>query len=630
MTTCASSMAPSSRPYREARQAPTVRYIIDTDRTAALVFSSPMPKRAQRRPLAASALRGAGLMERDAEMRVDDDEGAGPSARRAQRRRAREAADPVGKRHRRSGGGSVNINSLARPANERRGNTLGSHTLKSAGATADAAPTTNVVGTLRRFLEARWNADARLLDLSDMQRDAILSDANIRPPGAPGAHRDLGTALWKLASEMFPTLTTLSLAGNQLTTLQPLATLGQYLPKLANLSLERNELRWVRDLDVLAARKHGVPELQELVLIGNPVQQNAVESGNEDGYRRDVLSKFASLRILDMRPVTEVEHGFSQLYRGRSARRAGPEAARVPLRRFPLQIKAGFVDGGAAQVVPEFLSLFFARYDADRAALGAVYCDVAHFSYSVNSSPPPRARAERLVHTLPHQKELSFDKLMELGSRNILRSHNTKTLLRSLHEGTAIVPFLQRLPPTAHPLHDASKFVVDAWLLPNVDVKAHTSPSERPDALLLITVHGEYSEPPSQGVRSFDRSFVVAPAPPGSAAAQQGWPCVIVSDVLVVRHYSREGWRVGSLPVGGDVPVAPAAVPAAPAAAPAEAPPGLAPEQHALALQLAAQTRLAYPFAVQCLSENQWDPSRAFTNFSSLQAAGSIPPEAFQ
>lgn len=48
-----------------------------------------------------------------------------------------------------------------------------------------------------------------------------------------------------------------------------------------------------------------------------------------------------------------------------------------------------------------------------------------------------------------------------------------------------------------------------------------------------------------------------------------------------------------------------------------------------MSLQLATQTRLKYPFAVQCLSENAWEPARALANFSSLQAAGAIPPEAF-
>lgn len=525
----------------------------------------------------------------------------------------------------------MNVNAGVRPAHARPGSAaLGAHTIGGNNRALDVAPNTNVVETLRRFLTSRWDATTGLLNLTQMAEDPILAEAHIRAPGMPGAHRDLGTALWKLSGDLFPTLTTLSLAGNAWTSLQPLTTLGQYVPSLANLSLERNELRWVRDLDVLASKKHGLPNLRELVLLGNPVQATAVESGNEDGYRRDVLAKFPDLHILDMKPVTDVEKGFAQLFRGRSGARGGPEAAQVPLRRFPLQVCAGFVDGDAAQVVPKFLSHFFTAYDEDRARLAPVYSANARFSYSINPSPPPRARAERLLHTLPHQKDLTFDKYMDLGSRNILRTHNTKSLLRSLHHGSdAIVAFLQRLPRTQHPLTDATRFVVDAWLLPNVDVQAQTSATERPDALLFISVHGEFTELPAQGVRSFDRAFLVAPAPPHAPAAQQGWPCVIVSDVLTLRHYSRAtAFQPGSLPTGEAAPAPMSTTTPAPAPAPAPAP-GLAAAQHGMALQLAAQTRLTYPFAVQCLSENAWDMPRALASFTALQAAGTIPVEAF-
>ncbi|WFD33645.1 nuclear mRNA export, poly(A)+RNA binding protein [Malassezia cuniculi] len=613
-----------------------------------------MPKRGQRAPIAAGALRGAGLLD-DARMTVDDESGS----RKSRRRLAREASDPVGRRR-------VNVNSLARPANARK---LGSHTVGGAS-TPDVAPGTDVVITLRTFLQSRWRPEALMLDLTDMSSDAGLKAANIRPPGSKGAHRDIGTALWKLTGDMFPNISALSLADNGLTSLQPLSTLSQYIPKLASLSLERNEIRQVRDLDALTSRKFPLAELHELLLAGNPLQTSALAAKNEEGYRRDVLAKFPSLRLLDRRPVSEVEHGFAQLFQGRASARTAADA-KVPLRNFALQNAAGFVDGDAARIVPEFLSVFFARYDQDRAALAPVYCAEACFSYCLNTAAPPRARAARLVHTMPHQKELVADRYIELGSRNIMRSHNQKALLRSLHKGpAAIAAFLARLPATAHPLHDASRFVVDSWVLPNVDVKAQTG-AERPDALLFISVHGEFAEPPSQGLRSFDRSFIVAPVAPNSPAAAAGWPCVIVSDQLTVRHYSLpSAWAPGSLPTGAvseaamqaaaagqptnmaatgaGVAAAPVPAPAGPAAASAPAPaaappaaaaaaaaaqiapaPGLTPEQHALALNLSTQTRLTYPFAVQCLVDNAWDPPRALASFNMLQASGTIPPEAF-
>ena len=53
---------------------------------------------------------------------------------------------------------------------------------------------------------------------------------------------------------------------------------------------------------------------------------------------------------------------------------------------------------------------------------------------------------------------------------------------------------------------------------------------------------------PSQGVRSFDRTFTVAPAPAGSPAAAAGWPCVILNEQLTVRHYTgNKGWTLSAV-----------------------------------------------------------------------------------
>lgn len=64
---------------------------------------------------------------------------------------------------------------------------------------------------------------------------------------------------------------------------------------------------------------------------------------------------------------------------------------------------------------------------------------------------------------------------------------------------------------------------------------------------------------PSGGLRSFDRVFVLAPAPPDSPAHAAGWMVTILSDQLTVRGYSaNEAWVPGPIavqninaPVGG-------------------------------------------------------------------------------
>ena len=63
---------------------------------------------------------------------------------------------------------------------------------------------------------------------------------------------------------------------------------------------------------------------------------------------------------------------------------------------------------------------------------------------------------------------------------------------------------------------------------------------------------------PSGGLRSFDRVFILAPAPPDSAAHSAGWMVTILSDQLTVRGYSaNEAWVPGPIAVQNVNPNAP-------------------------------------------------------------------------
>lgn len=479
-----------------------------------------------------------------------------------------------------------------------------------------------------------------------MRADPILQAEGIKAPGVAGAPRELGNVIWKLCSETYPDVVTISLANNGLRSLGPVSSLPTYFPNLQNLSLEGNELKWVKDLDTYASRKHKLTNLKELLLTGNPVQASAIAAGNEEGYRREVLAKFRQLTMLDQKPVTPTESGFANLPQSsHKSKKVDAEAAQVPLRNFPIPNKPGFVDPNAAAIMPDFLSKFFLAYDNDRTQLSEAYAPLAQFSYCLNVVPPPRAKAAGFLHTMPNQKDLSFDRYLDNGNRNLMRINAPKIRNQNLHHGSgSILACLKKLPKTSHPLNDASKFMVDAWVLPNNVIGARLKGEEKPEALLWINVHGEYAEAPSQGIRSFDRMFAVAPTPPESAAAAAGWPCVILSDHLVVRHYSSpSAWLPDSLPTGEVTQEQTAALQAnqpAPGAvnggaalpnhlqgqAPAA---GLNEQQHAMSLQLAAQTGLIYGFAVQCLQENGWDYNNALGNFEALKAGGGIPPQAF-
>ncbi len=80
-----------------------------------------------------------------------------------------------------------------------------------------------------------------------------------------------------------------------------------------------------------------------------------------------------------------------------------------------------------------------------------------------------------------------------------MRVHAPKIRHQHLHNGAgSILAVLNKLPKTSHPLNDASKFVVDAWVLPNSVIGARLKGEEKPEALLYINVHGEFAEAPSQ------------------------------------------------------------------------------------------------------------------------------------
>ncbi|UZJ52169.1 hypothetical protein CBS101457_001489 [Exobasidium rhododendri] len=526
------------------------------------------------------------------------------------------------------------------------------------------APTGRSIVTMRKFLTSRWMAESQFLNLEAMAADTILLEEELKPPGAPGAHRDLGSVMWKLCRELFPNVTTINLAKNDFKTLVPVATLAEFLPNLKNLSLESNDIKWVRDLTFHSSKGRSAQskfnDLNELILTGNPVHDNAMAAGNEEGYRAEVLARFPQLKMLDKAPVSQTESSFANLPSSSKGKAStigvarGAAGAGVEVREFPLAIRnKGFADHEANGILPAFLSKYFEMFDTNRDSLRAVYSANATFSVVTSSNVPPKARSAGYHHTLPRQKDLSWRAYKEIPSHNIM-TLGVRSAAKGFPRGPgAILKTILKFPKTTHPLTDASKFVVDGWIINNAVVganlggadKAAGIPSNKPDALLFISVQGEFQEHPSLGLRSFSRSFVVAPVVPGSTAANLGWPCVIISDQLTVRQYAgTNAWNVGAevasatVAAGGAPTITPTSGNAATSLDLASLPPhlrgiapaqGLSEQQHSLSIQLAAQTNLTYPFAVQCLSENNWDPTQAFNNFQALKSANSIPVEAF-
>jgi len=302
-----------------------------------------------------------------------------------------------------------------------------------------------------------------------------------------------------------------------------------------------------------------------------------------------------------------------------------------------VEMVPGFLAPGIDGVNIAFLTKYFTIFDTTRKNLIDVYSPTATYSLSINTTIPPRARIKGYHHTMPNQRSLSWTPWLAAGSRNLKRVSKLDKTTTSLHSlAEDIVKVIVKLPKTKHGLEEGEKFVVDAYTAPQV------MPGQGNEGIVLFaTVHGEFAEVPSNGIRSFDRTFVLAPVREGSRAHAAGWPVEILSDQLVVRGYSsHETWTPGPLKIQGvdlAIPGPPpsqivvtsaAMMPVASQPQPIDSVLAAFGEpQRSLIVQCMTKTGLNSDFAKMCLEANGWDIEGAFANFQELRA--SIPADAF-
>lgn len=482
----------------------------------------------------------------------------------------------------------------------------------------------------RDFVNRRWNAEARFLNLERMLDDEELQKHNLLPPGAPGSSPREAAVIFKLASHLKPEVQTISLANNNIGSGQMLSTLSHYLPHLANLSLQNNNLRTWRDVDYISGRKGKLEHLRELVLIGNPVRELEFQNGRGDKYKSEMARRFVSLTLLDQEAIAAISFDAPGTSGPSAPVPKGPTAT-----TFPAEMGPSFITGIEGSIVGNFLMRFFPTFDNQRESLVNVYHPAATFSFSANTAIPIRSRIQG-HHTskdMPNQRKLEWVTWLAGGaggSRNLGRmGHGVDKMLNSLHVGAEeAMKSMANLPKTVHDVAGApEKFCVDAW------------PVGQGESMnLFISVHGQFIEYPAQGIRSFDRSFILAPALEGSRAKQNGWDVVILSDQLVVRAYSsHEAWTPGPMLVQavkgeGSTPSA-----SGHTLGPNISPQGIArmnqdllavdERQRPFVMQICQATGLTVKYSVDCLQNNGWDKERALANFE--QVKGNLPPDAF-
>lgn len=493
-----------------------------------------------------------------------------------------------------------------------RRNAVSLNTSKVPGMPATSVATVGVktMDQWREFVRSRYNRETQFLNLENMLDDPIAQKYNLLVPGVPGSSGKETAIMFKLASQLRPPVQTLSLANNRIQSGKDIQSIGMFLPKLANLSLANNQLKSMDDVRLITREKNKLDFLRELVLTGNPVKGN--DPANAEQYRRDIVKRFPALEMLDNERIVKV--GFDA-----PTPHTNPSHRLTPApttNSFARPMAPPFVLGVDGNLVSEFLTRFFTLFDTQRSELLDVYHSTATFSFSANTSIPPRARIQGLHSTLPNQKNLKWDVWVNGGnggSRNLIRVGNVDKMAQSLHLGREkVVESILGLPKTRHDIAGApSSFCLDGWLA---------------GSTLFVTVHGQFTEEPVNALRSFDRSFILAPAAADSRAKMKGWAVEILSDQLTVRGYSSsDAWAPGPMVVQPEVASKDSQPPNIPNLEAALA--SIPEPQRVQVARLCQQTGLNVNFALDCLQQNGWDHERAVANFE--QVKGSLSRDAF-
>ncbi|KAI8998170.1 hypothetical protein BC832DRAFT_566370 [Gaertneriomyces semiglobifer] len=478
----------------------------------------------------------------------------------------------------------------------------------STGGIATGGPRLGTIEAFQALLQSRYLPDGKFLNLEAMIGDPILKHIGFR--GFEPASK-AGGVICKLISTMFPNVETISFASNDLVSLEPFSMLPQYVPNIRALSFQDNRLRSYRDIEPLKGSSFG--NLRELLFTGNPVVKHQLSKpGGDIEYRSTIKSMFPSIEVLDMQPVI-----------GDITFAVDTASVELPVKALP-----GFFDSPqTAATAQDFLQKFFSLFDSNRRTLYDLYDDQACFSLSVDTQTRGTPRANRY-----------FDG-WNTYNHNLHKSTDVQKRVGTLQRGSeAIIRCFERLPRTKHP--------VDAPVTEKKFLTEGYQTGAGGDAMLFVMVHGEFGEEISGGargfgrshseLRSFDRTFIIVPAAPGSRAAMAGLPYVVINDQWTLRQYAgNSAWYRLDQQQQADARSATQG-----GASPAPQLPNMTTlrqlqlnhqlddaRQNAV-IEFAKATGLNYQFSLQCLSETGWQLPAAMQAYQNVK--NNIPPEAYK
>ncbi|CAH0625346.1 unnamed protein product [Chrysodeixis includens] len=434
----------------------------------------------------------------------------------------------------------------------------------------NAVPNVNVDAAMKEKMKLamakRYNAVTKALDLTKFHADPDLSDlfcALFRPV--------IMLVAIDIIAENIPDIEALNLNDNKLHGIEHLRSLPTKLKNLKILYIGDNRIPHIGSLEALKA----LP-LVELYLKGNPLLNRFQD---HDIYVSSVRKKFPKLTKLDGVDLPPAI-GFDVL-----------ENVSLPPRQ-----QSFLVDPAGQGLVREFLTQYFAIYDADsRQPLLEAYHEHATMSMAAN-------------YLTCDNRNYSNQRLNAYlsNSRNIMRITDPDSRRRYLRTGRLqVVSFLSDMPKTKHDLMGFS-----------VDLLVYTP------TMILLTMAGVFKETVTAGnpLRSFHRTFVIVP--------NAGGGFCIINDILFITNTAKKQEEL-AFSSGAEAAPAPAAVPAA---APDVASAAPAPDDNAQKMMLnmlSQQTGMNEHWSVNCLQETGWDFQRALFVFNQLNSEGKIPPDAF-
>eukprot|EP00668_Euglena_longa_P046340 GGOE01062025.1.p1 GENE.GGOE01062025.1~~GGOE01062025.1.p1 ORF type:complete len:455 (+),score=154.51 GGOE01062025.1:29-1366(+) len=338
------------------------------------------------------------------------------------------------------------------------------------------------VKLLMLYLEKKWDANTRMLDLSALRDMDDISELSPNLNNHAFCLR-LAECVAK-GKEWAKSLDSINLGSNRMYTLRHISeAFVKWEVRVQNLALADNRIAEFDEID------HLVPlRLREVILLNNPI----AKQGNT--YHRYVVKRLKTIQLLDMVSVTD--------WRKQMLPKM-PEPA------------DSCVTAESQVLLMRMMQLYFETVDKhDVESLVDGYDKDCFFSFTAEPTTKMYFGPARRYH----------DKMQTDFNHNLRLPAVTKSPARLTLRGRGpIHDFLKReMYYKVRTRHDVSKFKLDAVTMGD---------------FLIATIHGSYSyrigDDETDHKKSFDRVWILRP----SNRSGTDWPARIVNDQLTWRTY---------------------------------------------------------------------------------------------